>query len=234
MTLFGSGDGSIAPSVPISLQNLPQVLRGSDTFQSEADGEGRGWSAATRRPGPLRCTDGLEKTKMRQQLALAVTTVCVVTAACSGSNHASTPTTASTPAPTAALVAPTALDGLLLTIAEVSDAMGGVPGLSVQGDTYQDMIPSSEGEDQNCGIFMDGPAMKDAYADSGSTDSRLQVVSDGASASNGANNIAMQAVVRLPSVQKAAEFYDVSVRAWSACSNRSYTSPQGVATGLAR
>jgi hypothetical protein len=71
---------------------------------------------------------------MQRRMALALAGLCVVVGGCSSKSNEATPsaTTSTTPPP----VAQAALDGLLLSVAEINTAMGAAQ-LSVSADRKQ-------------------------------------------------------------------------------------------------
>jgi serine/threonine-protein kinase len=148
--------------------------------------------------------------------ALALAAMWILAAGCGSANQGTTaPTTTSAPS-SAPAVAVAALDGLLLSPAEVSAAMGAT-GMTTPGaaDTMGD--ESASVSDKACLPIVD-PAQTPVYAGSGWTAVRGQSVQDTPLA-----HFAGQAVVLFPSAHDAAAFFTASSQSWPACSNRRYT-----------
>jgi hypothetical protein len=150
---------------------------------------------------------------MQQRIAVALAGTCVLVAGCNAtSNHAGPGTTTSTTAPP---VARAALDGLLLSAAEINTAMGATR-LSVADDTKQmDDVSALVARPECLQIY--SPAEANAYANSGWIAVHRQFLSDPSDA-----HAAEQTVVLFPSAQQAAAFFTVSAQRWQACSNGSF------------
>ena len=137
----------------------------------------------------------------------------MLVAGCGAHSGRATPAGPTTPA-TVAPVAATALDGLLLSAAEINTAVGAQ--LSVTGDTkHMDDLSNLVSRPECLPIF--SPAEATAYAGSGWTALRIQDLSDA-----GHNHSAVQSVVLFPSAQQAAAFFAASSQRWQACSNDSF------------
>lgn len=157
---------------------------------------------------------------MRQLIAVAVAGICVLTAACGSSTEkASTPTTTSTPPPP---VAVRALDGLLLTPADINTVMG-AKDMSVAAPYTRMSDVTSELSDnaKDCQMVV-LPAQLPVYTDSRWTAVRGQSLHEPGEASAFKHTVD-QAVVSFPTAADAAAFYTASSPRWTACSNRNYT-----------
>ena len=133
-------------------------------------------------------------------LALALASACIFVASCS-----------KTPRPVAA----DALDGLLLSPAEIEIAMN-ADGIAVDGTSTEMSDDSANIPDQDC-RFVDAPAEAPVYNDSGWRAVRSRYLND----VDWAHQVS-QAVVSFPSANDAARFFSASVQRWPACSNRQY------------
>jgi hypothetical protein len=140
----------------------------------------------------------------RRQLtvALALVSACIFVASCSG-----------TPRPVAA----DALDGLLLSPAEIEIAMN-ANGITVDGTSTEMSVDSANIPDQDC-RFIAAPAETSVYNGSGWIAMRSQHL--GEPGDDFAHQV-WQAVVSFPSANDAARFFSASVQRWPACSNRQY------------
>jgi hypothetical protein len=110
------------------------------------------------------------------------------------------------------------LDGLLLSAAQVSTAMGAT------GMTVSHTDPSLHDEsaimaDKDCRITVDD-AEPTGYADSGYSAVRFQGLRE---PGDNATHFANQTVVLFPSASQAAAFFTASGQRWPACSNRQFT-----------
>ena len=156
---------------------------------------------------------------MQPRRALALAGICIMTAGCSSHSTQATPTaTVSTSATTSTAATPlaeAALDGLLLSPAEINTAMGASQ-LSVTRDT-KDMVDNSASFSRPECLPIDSPGEAKAYSGSGSTAVREQDLSDPAR-----TYMAVQAVVLFPSAQQAAAFFKASSQSWQACSDGSF------------
>ena len=144
--------------------------------------------------------------------------ICIVVAACSSGNHGTA--TTSTTSTTAPPVAEAALDGLLLSPAEINTAMGAT-GMTVMG-TYHKMDDHSADVPNNDCLAMYGPGEPSVYAGSGASATRAQLLKDGADISQ-TKYSAFQTVVLFSSADQAAAFFTASSKRWPACSNLGYT-----------
>jgi serine/threonine-protein kinase len=137
-----------------------------------------------------------------RQLALALASACIFVASCSG-----------TPRPVAA----DALDGLLLSPAEIEIAMN-ANGITVNETSTEMADDSANIPDQDC-RFLDGPAEAPVYNGSGWNAMRLQYLRE---PGDNVDHEIWQAVVSFPSANDAARFFSASTQRWPACSNRQY------------
>lgn len=162
--------------------------------------------------------------------ALTVAATCILTAACGGASEdaasttqstlasptpsTTTPPTTSTPAPP---VAEAALDGLLLTPAEIDTALGAT-GMTVSGTSTslaQDItLPTDAPSEKVACVGIAGTAEAQDYGD-GSTAVRDQVLQ--ATSDNGEPLSAGQAVVLFPTADEAATFFAGSAQKWPLC-----------------
>jgi hypothetical protein len=148
---------------------------------------------------------------MQQRRALTLAGICILAAGCSSHSTQATPTTSTTATP----LAEAALDGLLLTPADINTAMGAAQ-LSAARDT-KDMQDNSASVSRPECLPIYSPGQAKAYSGSGSTAFREQDLSDPPH-----THIAVQAVVLFPSAQQAAAFFTASAQSWQACSNGSF------------
>ena len=135
-------------------------------------------------------------------LALALASACIFVASCS-----------KTPRPVAA----DALDGLLLSPAEIEIAMN-ADGIAVDGTSTEMSDDSANVPDQDCRFIAD-PAETWVYNGSGWIAMRSQHLRE--PVDDFAHEI-RQAVVSFPSANDAARFFSASTQRWPACSNRQY------------
>jgi hypothetical protein len=150
---------------------------------------------------------------MRQQKALAFAGICLLAAACDSTANKATPAVSTST--TAAAVAEAALDGLLLSSADINAAMGTSDstgsGLSMRMDDLTNLVSRPE-----C-LPIFGPADGKAYAGSGYSAVRHETFSDPRHA-----HAATQAVVLLPTAPQAAAFFTASSQGWQGCANGSF------------
>lgn len=154
---------------------------------------------------------------------ISIIGVCVLTAACGGAKQAGTATSATSAEPTAtsAAVAPVtegALDGLLLSPAEIGAAVGatGMNVIATSTSLADDIkvAPDAPKEKLACAGIA-GSAEAQAYAGSGSTAVRDQMLK---AAGGGAPDVtAGQSLVLFGSADQAADFFSASAERWSAC-----------------
>lgn len=131
---------------------------------------------------------------------------------------AASTTVASTTASAAPPITEAALDGLLLTPADV-DAVTGVTGMSVAATsnalaTDIQVAADAPPEKIAC-VGIAGTAEAQAYAGAGSTAVRDQVLT--APGENGASRTAAQSVILFDSAEKASAFVTGSAEKWSIC-----------------
>jgi hypothetical protein len=155
---------------------------------------------------------------MRQQAAAVVASIgaVVLVAGCSSgkqSSPASTTTSASKPP-----VAEAALEGLLLSPADINTAMGATA-MTVAGKYTTFVDDTNTVPDKACRITAIDADI-DSYADSGWTAMREQSLRE---RGPHAPHYADQTVVLFPSADKAAAFYTVTAQRWPACTNREFT-----------
>ncbi len=160
---------------------------------------------------------GHGRRRIRLRTALVLAGICMVAAGCNSNGTkvvSSTPTTsASTTVPA---VAEAALDGLLLSVADIDAAMG-TTDLSVSADSKQmDDLSNLVSRPECLPIF--GPAGTKPYANSGWTAVRVENLSDPAH-----TQVAVQTVVLLASAPQAAAFFTASSQRWQQCANGSFT-----------
>jgi hypothetical protein len=118
-------------------------------------------------------------------------------------------------------VAVSALDGLLLDVSQINDAMNATSmKVWFSATVMWDWSPNVS--DKSC-LAVDGPAQEQVYANSGWTSVRGQRLDDSVDDSKNRNHYAIQAVVAFPSARDANAFYGSSVRGWSACSKRRFS-----------
>jgi serine/threonine-protein kinase len=111
----------------------------------------------------------------------------------------------------------TALEGLLLSPADINAAMG-ASGMTVAGGINVMDDDSAAMPDKDC-RFADGPAEEPAYVGSGWTAVRGGAVQE----PGHVTHFVGMTVVSFPSAGDAAAFFTASARRWPACSNRQYT-----------
>jgi hypothetical protein len=141
---------------------------------------------------------------MRQlALALALASACIFVASCSSSTHPP--------------VAVGALDGLLLSPAEIEIAMN-ANGITVYETSTEMSDDSANIPDQDC-RFIDAPAEAPVYNGSGWIAMRSQHLRE---PGDDVDHEIWQAVVSFPSANDAARFFSASTQRWPACSNRQY------------
>lgn len=114
-----------------------------------------------------------------------------------------------------------ALDGLLLDVSQIDQALG-TTSMKVlfSANAMWDWSPSVN--DKNC-LAIDGPAQDKVYANTGWTAIRGQRLDDSRDDPKKRKNYAIQAVVAFPSAHDANAFYDSSAQSWAACSKRRYS-----------
>ncbi|MBW8711004.1 MAG: sensor domain-containing protein, partial [Mycobacterium sp.] len=152
--------------------------------------------------------------------ALAVASICILTAGCSSSNQGSkTSTTRSTATTTTAPpLADTALPALLLSPEQVNTAMGATE-MTITKTHFAMSDDSATIEPKEC-LAVDGSAQAQVYASSGYTAERDQTLQEG----DNFTHYVQQAVVLFPSAKQAGAFFTVSAQQWPAC--RQYTHTQ--------
>jgi serine/threonine kinase PknH len=155
-----------------------------------------------------------------KRLALAAAVVVVVLAGCgSGGNTAGQTTTSvgTTASPSRPPVAVDALDGLLLSPAEIGTAMASDAEVPVT-KTLTQMADTSAGKpDKNCRFNQ--PAESTIYANSGWKAVRSQELQE--PVPNFAHHV-IQAVVFFPDANGASNFFKASAQFWPLCANHQY------------
>ena len=156
--------------------------------------------------------------------AITVVGICVLTAGC-GSGSDQGPTSTTTPAPTSTTASPTAspvaegaLDGLLLSPAEIDTATGatGITVAATSTSMADDIkVPPDAPKDKIACVGIAGTAEAQAYAGSNSTAVRDQLLQS--PGDNGAQRSAGQSVVLFSSASQAADFFAASAERWPAC-----------------
>ncbi|MGO9155393.1 sensor domain-containing protein [Mycobacterium sp.] len=150
---------------------------------------------------------------MQHRTAVALAGLCVLVAGCSAnSNRADPATTTSTTVPP---VAQAALDGLLLSAAQINAAMGTTE-LSVADDTKRMEDMSAMVSRPEC-LPIYSSAEANAYANSGWSGVHRQFLGDPSH-----SHVAEQSVVLFPTAQQASAFFTASAQRWQACSNGSF------------
>jgi hypothetical protein len=169
-------------------------------------------------PGNMTGGTGHGSGRMRPRTALALAGICMVAAGCNPNGTKVIPATSRTASPTSITVpavAEAALDGLLLSVADINAAIG-TTDLSVSADSKRmDDLSNLVSRPECLPIF--GPAGEKPYANSGSTAVRVENLSDPAH-----THTAVQTVVLLSSAPQAAAFFTASSQNWQQCSNGSF------------
>ena len=159
---------------------------------------------------------------MRQlTAALAVASICILTAGCSsgGNQGAKTSTTRSTTTTTTAPpLADTALPALLLSPEQVNTAMAATE-MTITKTHFEMSDDSAAMEPKEC-LAIDGSAQAQVYAGSGYSAEREQTLQEG----DNFTHYVQQAVVLFPSAKQAGAFFTASAQQWPAC--RRYTHTQ--------
>jgi hypothetical protein len=151
---------------------------------------------------------------MRQRIALALAGICILAAGCSSNANQAIPTVTTSTAPPP--VSDAALDGLLLSAAEINTAMGATQ-LSVAAEMRQLADLSALVSRPEC-LPIFSPAEKQAYANNGWSAVRQENLSEPPH-----THAAVQAVALFPSARQAAAFFTASSESWQACSNDSFS-----------
>jgi len=153
--------------------------------------------------------------------ALAVASICILTAGCSsgGNQGAKTSTTRSTTTTTTAPpLADTALPALLLSPEQVNTAMAATE-MTVTKTHFEMSDDSAAMEPKEC-LAIDGSAQAQVYAGSGYSAEREQTLQEG----DNFTHYVQQAVVLFPSANQAGAFFTASAQQRPAC--RQYTHTQ--------
>ena len=142
--------------------------------------------------------------------------VVVLMAGCSSGNNSVAPTS-TTASPSQPPVAADALDGLLLSPAEIGTIMAATAEIPVN-KTYTQMVDTSAGKpDKNCRFTQ--PVESSVYANSGWNGMRSQELQE--KVPNFAHHV-IQAVVSFPDAGKATSFFNASAQFWPLCANHEY------------
>lgn len=169
---------------------------------------------------------------MRQlTTAMSAATVAILVAACGGSNGGAPGSSATTS--TKPPVAQAALPGLLLTSADLDNALGATGSKSkekndkLKDDAAKQPWPAGWKFPDDC-VYAIGPGQAPVYAGSGYT----AVSGDDEVASLPPNSDepdpeVEQVLVLFPTAKEASAFYATSAQRWPACANRQFTTPAG-------
>lgn len=143
------------------------------------------------------------------------------------SGCAATTTGTAMPARPAALTTEQALQTVLLPAADVGSAVGGDEMVVTKevSTPWDHSAHFPAGTDPGC-LAITGAAQRGAYADSGWTGMRGQVLRE-PPAARAWSHFATQAVVLFPTAQSASQFFERSRDGWAGCANRemSYAQP---------
>lgn len=151
---------------------------------------------------------------MKRALVVAAAAV-VLTAGCSSGDRTGAPATTSA-APTRPTVAAAALDGLLLSPAEIGAAVG-APEIPVTKTETQLLDSSAARPDKGCRFTQ--PAEASVYAGTGWNGVRQQDLQE---PGEGFKHHVIQAVVSFPSANDATRFFTASAQLWVPCANHQY------------
>jgi hypothetical protein len=142
----------------------------------------------------------------------ALAGLCILAAGCGTNSNRAEQAATSTAVPP---VAQAALDGLLLSVAQINAAMG-TTGLSVADDKKQMEDVSALVSRPEC-LPIYSPAEATAYANSGWSGVHRQFLGDPSR-----SHLVQQTVVLFPTTQQASAFVSASAQRWQACSNGSF------------
>jgi hypothetical protein len=154
-------------------------------------------------------------TRALSRLACAAAVV-VLMAGCSSGGNTVAPTS-TTAAPSRPPVAADALDGLLLSPAEIGTAMAATAQVPVKKAYTQMVDTSATKPDKNCRFTQ--PVESTVYANSGWNGVRSQELQE--TVPNFAHHV-VQAVVSFPAAANAASFFNASAQFWPLCANHEY------------
>jgi hypothetical protein len=152
--------------------------------------------------------------------ALAVATICILTAGCSSGSNQGTKTSAIKSTATTTVVPPVAegaLDGLLLSPDLVNTAMGAT-GMTVTKTHTVMSDDSATMAPKEC-LAVDGSAQAQVYAGSNFMAARDQTLQEG----DDFTHYVEQAVVLFPSAKQAGAFFTASAQQWPACHQYTHT-----------
>lgn len=168
-----------------------------------------------------------------RQLTTAVSAAAIATlvAACGGSNGGAPGSSATTS--TKPPVAQPALPGLLLTSADLDNALGVTGSKSkekndkLKDDAAKQPWPAGWKFPDDC-VYAIGPGQAPVYAGSGYTAvSGDDEVASLPPNSNEPDPEVEQVLVLFPTAKEASAFYATSAQRWPACANRQFTTPAG-------
>lgn len=168
-----------------------------------------------------------------RQLTTAVSAAAIATlvAACGGSNGGAPGSSATTS--TKPPVAQPALPGLLLTSADLDNALGVTGSKSkekndkLKDDAAKQPWPAGWKFPDDC-VYAIGPGQAPVYAGSGYTAvSGDDEVASLPPNSNEPDPEVEQVLVAFPTAKEASAFYATSAQRWPACANRQFTTPAG-------
>jgi serine/threonine kinase PknH len=163
----------------------------------------------------LKRQGGLDPSK---RLALAAVVVVLLAGCGSGGNSAEpSATSADSTASSRPPVAADALDGLLLSPAEIGTAMASEAEIPVKTTLTQMANTSAAKPDKNCRFTQ--PAESTIYANSGWKAVRSQELQE--PVPNFAHHV-IQAVVYFPDANGASNFFKASAQFWPLCANHEY------------
>ncbi len=150
---------------------------------------------------------------MPHRTAVALAGLCILAAGCSANSNRAAP--AATTSTTVPPVAPAALNGLLLSAAQISAALG-TTDVSVATDrTSMEDVSALVSRRECLPIYT--PAEANAYANSGSSGVHRQFLGDPSN-----SHEAEQSVVLFPTAQQASAFFAASAQRWQRCSNEGF------------
>lgn len=159
---------------------------------------------------------------------LAAAAAGILVSACAGNRESSENSSGTTPA-TRAPVAEAALEGLLLTSAEIDTAMG-VAGMSPKekidklSDNSTKKWPQGWKWPAEC-MYAYGPAEASVYGGNAAVRYRDETAPTSTPGIGEMDPEVAQAVVLFPSTAEANAFFAASAKAWPACSDHQFTTP---------
>ena len=157
---------------------------------------------------------------------VAVIAIAAIAVFLLSSANKSAPATTARPSTASALVDVEALEGLLLSPAEINTVMG-VTAMTVTKTSTEPYDDTTTISDPNCRAIGDEAELS-AYAGSGFTALRAQALNPRTGAEQRLTAYVGEAVVLFPSTDQAAAFLPTAQQRWQACSNGSFTyTPDG-------